>query len=327
MITERDLPEIERKTAEAQRVIETIRIKTGFETPADLRGALRGKREYEESRGGQAALLRNIFGDQNLTLKEYLPLWKKNINALSAFKDVRTELVYDDAAVSSLKAKRGDAEDAIDTMNAALSNFRKELSVVEREANGIFGETTERTPVETSVDLEAIRQRLESLIGGIEAGREKAQTALSIFDGIEAEEREQVSLLFGEDSAVSRYFSTITGGLYNAVTFDHEDGVVHVRSRGGSEFPADKLSSGAYDQLYLAIRLALGERLVSDGAGFFIMDDPFIRSDPDRLARQMAMLCDISRKGWQIIYFSSKGEVKEALAKEIKKGAVTLFDL
>ncbi len=326
-INEYDLPEIERKISESQRVIETIGIRTGFESAPDLRAALRGKREYEENRGGQARLLRNIFGDQNLSLKEYLPLWKKNIDALSAFKDVRTELSYDDAAVSSLKAKRGAAEGAIDTMNGALSNFRKELSVVEREADGIFGETAEHTPVETSVDLEAIRRRLESLIEGIEADREKAQIALSIFNTIEDEERQQVSLLFGEGSAVSRYFSTITGGLYDAVTFDREDGAVHVRSRDGSEFPADKLSSGAYDQLYLAIRLALGERLVSDGTGFFIMDDPFIRSDPERLSRQMAMLSDIVRKGWQVIYFSSKGEVKDALAKEIKKGAVTLFPL
>jgi exonuclease SbcC len=326
-ISEHDLPEIEGKISESQRVIETIGIRTGFESAPDLRAALRGKREYEENRGGQARLLRNIFGDQNLSLREYLPLWKKGIDTLSAFKDVRTDLDYNDAAVSSLKGERVVVEQTIDTVNGSLSHFRKELAAVEREAEGLFPDKNEPVPVETSVDLGVMRRRLERLIAGIETDRDDARAALSVFEGIEAEERQQVSLLFGEDSAVSRYFSTITGGLYDAVTFDNEDGAVHVRSRDGSEFPADKLSSGAYDQLYLAIRLALGERLVSDGAGFFIMDDPFIRSDPERLARQMAMLSDIARKGWQVIYFSSKGEVKEALTKEIKKGAVTLFEL
>ena len=113
--TGRELPEIERKIADAQRVIETISIKTGFETPADLRKALRGKREYEENRGRQAALLRSLFGDQNLSLKQYLPFWKSGIEALSVFADARTDLAYDDAAVSSLKAKRAQAEAAVDS--------------------------------------------------------------------------------------------------------------------------------------------------------------------------------------------------------------------
>ncbi len=39
------------------------------------------------------------------------------------------------------------------------------------------------------------------------------------------------------------------------------------------------------------------------------------------------MLADIAAEGWQVIYFSSKGEVRDALAKEIKKGAVTLHEL
>jgi exonuclease SbcC len=323
----REIPEIDGKIAEAQRIIDAIRAKTGQETLASLRGILRGKREYEESRGRQAALLRSLFGDRNVSLREYLPLWKKDIDALSSFKDARTDLAYDDAAVSALKEKRGTVEGSIEETNDSLSRFRKDLSAVEREADEVFGETAERTPVETSADLTLLRRRLETLVAGIEADRESARTALSLFDAIETEEREQVSLLFGQQSPVSSYFSQVTGGLYDTVVFDHESSTVLVRSRDGEELSVDKLSSGAYDQLYLAVRMALGERLLGDGAGFFIMDDPFIRSDPERLGRQLAMLVDVTEKGWQIIYFSSKGEVREALAKEIKKGAVTLIEL
>ncbi len=325
--TGRELPETERKIADAQRVIEAIRVKTGFETPADLRKALRGKREFEENRGGQARLLRSIFGDLNLSLREYLQVWEENIDALSVFKDVRTDLAYDDAAVSSLKSERATVEQTIESLNDSLSHFRKELSAVGREADGIFGEAADPAPIETSADLAMTRQRLGSLIAGIEDDRDDAQTALAVFDGIEAEERRQVSQLFGEESPVSDYFSTITGGLYDTVLFNPADGLISVKNHDGTVLTADKLSSGAYDQLYLAVRLALGRRIAPDGAGFFIMDDPFIRSDPDRLALQMRMLADIVREGWQVLYFSSKGEVRQALEKEIKKGAVTLIDL
>jgi uncharacterized protein YhaN len=321
------LPEIDRKILDAQRVVDAIRAKTGQETLADLRRTIRGKREYEENRGRQAALLRSLFGDRSLSLKEYLAVWKEDIDTLSAFKDARKELAYGDAVVSSLKEKRTTLEETIDAVNASLSHFRNGLSTIEREANEVFNETAERAPVDTSADLELIRQRLEALAVEIEADREYAQAALSLFDAIEAEERGQVSLLFGESSPVSAFFSRITGGLYDSVSFDHENGIVRVKSREGAELPAEKLSSGAYDQLYLAIRMALGERLLEDGTGFFIMDDPFIRSDPERLVRQLAMLGDMAKRGWQIVYFSSKGEVKEALEKAIKKGEVTLHEL
>ncbi len=66
------------------------------------------------------------------------------------------------------------------------------------------------------------------------------------------------------------------------------------------------LAGGAYDQLYFSIRLALAEKILKGKTGFFILDDPFIKSDHKRLAKQMDLLKKISKLGWQIIYFSSK---------------------
>ncbi|HMA76250.1 MAG TPA: hypothetical protein VKO43_02965, partial [Candidatus Krumholzibacteriaceae bacterium] len=69
------------------------------------------------------------------------------------------------------------------------------------------------------------------------------------------------------------------------------------------------------------------EKVLKDKKGFFIMDDPFIKADPDRLQRQMETLKNIVLRGWQIIYFSSKGEVKNVLEKDIRKGAVEYFEI
>ena len=57
------------------------------------------------------------------------------------------------------------------------------------------------------------------------------------------------------------------------------------------------------------------------------MDDPFVKADPDRLKRQMHALMDISMRGWQIIYFSSKGEVKSILEKDIKNGEINYIEI
>ena len=90
---------------------------------------------------------------------------------------------------------------------------------------------------------------------------------------------------------------------------------------------AEKLSGGTYDQLYFSIRLALGEKLLKGKKGFFIMDDPFVKADLDRVQRQIEMLKKISKLGWQVIYFSAKKEIKDVLKEDIDHSAVNYIQL
>jgi len=100
-----------------------------------------------------------------------------------------------------------------------------------------------------------------------------------------------------------------------------------LKRKDGAILEAEKLSGGAYDQLYLSIRLALGEKLLKGKKGFFIMDDPFVKADPDRLQRQIEMLKRISEWGWQVIYFSAKGEIKDVLKENIDNGAINYVEV
>jgi exonuclease SbcC len=95
----------------------------------------------------------------------------------------------------------------------------------------------------------------------------------------------------------------------------------------GKILRAEKLSGGAYDQLYFSIRLALGEKLLKGKKGFFIMDDPFVKADPDRLHKQIEMLKKISELGWQVMYFSAKGEINDALKGDISRDTINYVEL
>ena len=99
--------------------------------------------------------------------------------------------------------------------------------------------------------------------------------ALNIFEEIENEEKNKVTTLFGDDSKVSEYFREITNNFYKSVRLNPEEQKIQVERNDGEIFNADQLSAGTYDQLYLSIRLALGEKLLKGEKGFFIMDDPF----------------------------------------------------
>ena len=52
------------------------------------------------------------------------------------------------------------------------------------------------------------------------------------------------------------------------------------------------------------------------------MDDPFVKADPDRLNRQIDALKKITKLGWQVLYFSAKGEIHDALKIDIANGTV-----
>ncbi|MBN2374242.1 AAA family ATPase [bacterium] len=172
-------------------------------------------------------------------------------------------------------------------------------------------------------DLIHVRNRLSGFVMEREKSREAVLNAISIFEEIETEEKGKIIDLFGKDSNISHYFKGITDGLYDEVLFSQETSKIEVKRKDGVILDAGKLSGGAYDQLYLSVRIALGEKLLKGEKGFFIMDDPFIKSDAERLQNQIRMLDTISKSGWQVIYFSAKEEIIAALNEKIKAGLVS----
>jgi uncharacterized protein YhaN len=202
------------------------------------------------------------------------------------------------------------------------------MKEVKREADEVLKlELEEPLYCETSVDLKVIRDKLQSFINKNENNKDNASKAIEILEEIEREEKAKVSELFGSEDPISKYFNEITNGLYLEVLFDQETMKIQVKRRDGKILTAEKLSGGAYDQLYLSIRLALGEKLLKGKKGFFIMDDPLVKADPDRLQRQIQTLKKIAELGWQVTYFSAKGEIKDALKEDIKASTINYVEV
>ncbi|MBA7602324.1 hypothetical protein ES703_09413 [subsurface metagenome] len=202
-----------------------------------------------------------------------------------------------------------------------------ELKEVEKRTSNIIPSEEDYLHCKTTVDLNAIKEMLNSFIDENKRKRETVMNVMEIFEEIEKEEAEKVTSLFGKNSPVSAYFMKITEGMYKHVGYNTENRRVEVLSENGELLSAEKLSSGAYDQLYLSIRLALGEKILKGEKGFFIMDDPFVKSDIDRLKSQLFILQELSKTGWQFLYFTAKNEIKDCLKDEIKKKQISHFEI
>jgi len=323
----RTIPNTEEKIKSAQAWIDEIRVRSGAESRQAYQQGLTARQQQETSARDDASILRGLLGAQSETIRDNIAFWQQALKTLEQYRDAAQGITYDEAAATLMKKSKATAETNLATLFVRMAGFHKRLEEIEREANKILQLETDYLPCATMIDLEAVRDKLQEFINSHEATRENVLQVMAIFAEIEANERKKVAELFGLGSPVSHYFGEITNNRYEAVLFNEEEGCLEVRRNDGQILAAEKLSGGAYDQLYLAIRLTLAEKVLEGNKGFFIMDDPFIKADPERLERQLAMLCRIAEAGWQIIYFSAKGEIKEILKRQISKGTVHYVEI
>lgn len=325
-LTHKIILEIESKIKEAERFIEEIKKKSKKESLKEYEETLQLKQDLEKVIEKNQAILKSYFGEKNEKLEEKIAYWKKEIEKFEEYVDKALNVKYDETVEVNLKNRKEKLKEKIDNLTIKMKNLYEKMKEIEREANKVL-QLDEFLYCNTLVELKEIEKKLQKFIEEIENKQIMILEVKKIFEEIEREEVKKVSELFGKESPVSHYFTEITDRRYEEVIFDQEERKIKVKLKNGKFLDPEKLSSGTYDQLYFSIRLALGEKLLKGKKGFFILDDPFIKYDPYRLKRQIEMLRKLSELGWQIIYFSAKGEIKDILDEEIKIGAIKYIEL
>lgn len=226
----------------------------------------------------------------------------------------------------------GELVESEETIKSKIDQLQKELEILKnnqrqqqenmkfilikaQESKLIDGLFDEIPDVVYKSDLEKLKSQLEKLINYMDKRKKIELTALKILQETEEEEKKNISDIFKQSNLI-KLFTEITDGRYIDVSYESNQGSgkIKVKDISGVEFTPEQLSAGTYDQLYFSIRLALAEHLFGKNSGekaFFILDDPFVRYDKNRLEKQIKKLVDLSNQGWQFLYFTAKDEVVE----------------
>ncbi len=329
-IKEEQIVEIEEKVKNCKKKIEGVKIKSGEKMFQKYAEMFKLKLKQISMVGEQKSILENLFGlkEKNIEdLEKEIDYWNGEISSLEKYKDRAKAIEYNENTVSKLKEERNLCEGKIVELEGKLVHFQKRLEEIEREVNKVFQLESDYLFCKTSVDLEAVENKLQEFVEEKEEKKDTVIKSIEIFEEIEMEEREKVSYLFGKKSDISKFFNRITNGRYEEVVFNLDTGKIKVKRKDGVFLAPEKLSGGAYDQLYFSIRLVLGEKLLKGNKGFFIMDDPFIKADSNRLKIQLEMLKEISKWGWQCLYFTAKEEVRDFFKKDIHSGFINYFEV
>ena len=96
------------------------------------------------------------------------------------------------------------------------------------------------------------------------------------------------------------------------------------------EYPLRDLSTGAREQIQLALRLGIASHVSGGTPLFVILDDAFQHSDWGRRKSLVKETVELAKQGWQIIYLSMDNHIRDLFhdtAKPILKRRFKYFEL
>jgi uncharacterized protein YhaN len=144
----------------------------------------------------------------------------------------------------------------------------------------------------------ALQRRLENVLEKYMVYQMTLEGLREVRDQILKNAQHELEPLLGD------YLGQLTKGRYARARVDEDLQVqISPHSKGNGFISMEDLSSGTRDQVYLAARLALCDMIFQDASPPILMDDPFIKFDPDR--RDAALrLCKELSTNRQIILFT-----------------------
>lgn len=159
------------------------------------------------------------------------------------------------------------------------------------------------------VDAEAVAAAAERLAAARErlaADERRARilrTTLERLDAAEAATMRKAARFL--EGWMSGYIARISGGRYRRVLVDEAElGISVWAPERGDWVPAEQLSQGTRDALYLAARLGLVRQVTQDRRPPLVFDDPFLTLDDVRAGEAVRLLREIAADH-QVIYLTT----------------------
>lgn len=289
--------------------------------------------EFRQAGEGLAQIVPRVPREQFPGLREHL----EGLQLLARQKaDLETALLSDEAVqelATQAKARSADLEAA-----------KKDLGALDQVLSQ--ADLSERTKLQAARDrwkvlggeletgrgrLQALREEAAELRGAqkrpaavvaeeVEELEERERELASRFQGLslaeevwaEAVGQFQETYLERYAERVGAWLQHLSGGGYGEVRIHPQAGAPEARRvEDGRWIPVDRLSRGASDRLYLALRLALAEVMGEQGVmGPLILDDPFVTFDAERLEDAFETLRRVAERR-QVILLAHDEQYRE----------------
>jgi hypothetical protein len=97
-----------------------------------------------------------------------------------------------------------------------------------------------------------------------------------------------------------------------------------------STFPVSELSTGAQEQVLLALRIGCASKIMGKDCLFLILDDAFQHADWDRREWMLDEVVNLSKMGWQILYLTMDDHLRDlfqGMGKKLFRDDFVFFEI
>lgn len=196
-----------------------------------------------------------------------------------------------------------------------LENLKTELAAEEEKLNVLKRDIYIATGNEPAKDwddlIQNLRSKRESVIADYKFLTAEIIGKRLLYDVLQDLRKDEDNKILDGLNSVAE--SGILKGITGRYDGFHLDSDTLLVSDTYQDFALSDLSTGAQEQVLLALRIGFAARLAGkEGeALFLILDDAFQYSDWDRREHLMEAVVNLSQNGWQIFYFSMDDHIQK----------------
>lgn len=247
-------------------------------------------------------------------------------NELSRYDVDPSEYVVEDPGIVYNREDFDKAFVENEKLGGELEDLEHSLQNLKSEIQGKIGEHTLNNWEELIHKLREMRleivQQYEQLTTNIIAGN-------ILYKVVENNlKQEDNKLLEQLDSDIVKIPLAQIAKNYIGVEIDGEEMVAI--NEYNQKFEIKDLSTGAREQILLALRIGFAKNIMRGDSAFLILDDAFQHSDWNRRPIMVETMFELAEQDWQIIYFSMDDNIRDLFdkrGKKARKGLYTRIDL
>ncbi len=242
---------------------------------------------------------------------------KLNISS-DTFKSEEPSVNYDPKKMLDLEESLQHLASEIGDREIQLQNLKNQVCTWTKDDPASAWETA-------LANLYNLRQETAEMLVTLTAELAAMVGLTAVLDQLESEEDQKIVQTIN-DQRTSQILLRLTG-KYQKISLVGDDLAI---SGGARQFALKDLSTGARDQVQLALRLSMVNHLCGSQPLFLILDDAFQHSDWKRRELLIKEIITTAQEGWQIIYMTMDDHIRElfqTLVKPVFKKDFRYFEL
>jgi uncharacterized protein YhaN len=259
---------------------------------------------------------RKVLQDEWRSTLQSLREQRKYITGI--LQDKRIELgvmsVDDNKFITEPAEKEYDPSIYNDLKNK-LEEVEKEIKSEKDRLNSLKQKVCNETDDDQSISWTTLIENLEKLIEKTSSDYKKTTAQIlagigmtSVLQKVREEEDQKINRDLNSPEVINTLLK-VTGHLND---LELEGDSVIVRDDLGI-YPLADLSTGAREQVQIALRIGIANRISGGEPLFMILDDAFQHSDWNRREKLIDTIIEMAKSGWQMIYLSMDYHIRSRM--------------